>query len=195
MGLSHNQLMRRYIIILLLFVFGLLEAGAQAPAKDKWRFYSVDVIGRIKGEYESVFLFQTVNGFQKKNLFLGIGAGLDGYRYTSFPVFADARIYAGHRPSAFFLYADAGVNFVVDDDKRLLNGGHFPPCFYNDDGIGYKIALGRHSGLLLSAGWTYKRVTLAQKSQVCPLAGPCYDYLEKYRYDLSRLIFKLGFVF
>ncbi len=185
--------MMKYSLSALVLVICLQAANGQASRKGI--FYSINSGGWIKGASESAFQWQTVNGFQKNNFFVGLGVGIDRYRFTSVPVFADGRIYTGHSPRGFFLYEDAGLNYVVGKDRSTNPELNYSPGFYNDAGIGYKIIFSGRTGLLLSAGWSYKRVKQSQSVQMCPIEGPCQLPTEIYKYDFTRLIIKLGLGF
>ncbi len=173
----------------------LQAAAAQGREPGKPKFYSINSVGWIKGSAEPAFQWQTVNGIQVRHFFFGLGLGIDRYRYTGIPVFADGRYYTGKRSRGFFLYEDAGLHYVTEKTAGFWIKPAYTPGFYNDAGIGYKLALGRQTALLFSAGWSYKRVTQTQTQQVCPFVGPCYTEVNKYQYNFNRQLFKLGFGF
>jgi hypothetical protein len=192
MDILNQKLMLKYSLPVFALLVCLQVVNAQAGASRKGMFYSINSGGWIKGASESAFQWQTVNGFQKNNFFVGLGVGLDRYRFTGIPVFADGRIYTGRSPQGFFLYEDAGLHYVVGKDRSAHPELSYSPGFYNDAGIGYKIIVGGRTGLLLSGGWSYKRVKQSQSVQMCPVEGPCQLPVEIYKYDFSRLIIKLG---
>jgi len=185
------------ILSFLVFSF-LCDAVAQQTAvRAKWRFHSADELGLLNGESKSALHLQSVNGFQRKNWFAGIGAGLDYYKYRSVPVFADARKYFGKTRNQFFVYADAGVHFVFGKNNPPgYYEGKYIPCFYGAAGIGYRAGLKNGTGLLLSAGYSYKKIVNRQKLQPpCISYGACTLQVENYTYDLNRLLFQIGWMF
>jgi len=192
--------MKKYGLLLILSAGALVSvaqdrAVSNDKASSRWRFHSINTAGWISGKSGSAFQLQTINGLQKDRLFLGLGIGTDKYKYAGLPVFVDARLYTGQRSSAFFLYGDAGIHFVTEKettrfyDVRYLNG------FYSDIGGGYAISCGRRSAVEFSAGWTYKRVTRRTSYRVYTLGAPEYEKVDKFIYDLTRLVVKAGFRF
>src|SRR4051812_43845082 len=105
--------MKKYGLFLIVLTSCVSMAWAQDKASSKWVFGSFNTAGWIKGNTGSSLQLQTVNGFRKDHLFLGLGAGTDPYLVAGIPVFADARFFVGKRPSAFFGYADGGIHFPV----------------------------------------------------------------------------------
>jgi hypothetical protein len=163
----------------------------------KWKFHSINQIGLLQGENLSAFHVQSINGFQKNNWFSGIGLGLDYYKFKSIPLFAEIRKYFGTSRNQFFLYADGGANFVWEKkDKGDGDIKNFHPGLYSNTGLGYKAGLKNGMAFILSAGYSYKKINEKDDEQIfCPFTGPCYTQLNKYNYDLSRLIIQIGWMF
>ena len=178
----------------------LLLHHAQAQTNQtarKWKFYSINQAGLLNGKSGTAFHAQSVNGFQHKLMFAGIGAGLDYYRYRSIPVFAELRNYFGKGPNRFFIYADGGAHFVWEksDDQDIFKS-HYSPGFYCNMGVGYQAVFKNGEGLSLSAGYSYKKVKYSQDGYLfCPFDGPCSLRKETYNYDLNRLILQIGWMF
>ncbi|HEX4375244.1 MAG TPA: hypothetical protein VHZ50_18205 [Puia sp.] len=189
---------KRKIIFCLLFQFAVMVINAQQlQNKNAWRFQSINNIGLIIGQKDGAFDLQTVNGFQRKSIFAGVGVALDYYGFRSIPLFVDLRKYFGSHKNAFFIYEDCGVNF--DSQKSGINNFgspyHYNAGFYNDIGAGYKFYLKNKTSFLVSGGYTYKRISETISNQECPFGGPCYSQTDKYFFDLSRLILKFGLQF
>src|ERR1700730_9491831 len=114
--------MIREILIAVLSFFILQGLAAQETAAEKkWKFHSVNQAGLLQGESVKAFHLQSVNGFQRNNLFAGLGVGLDYYQYKSVPLFAEVIKYFGKTKNQFFVYANAGVNFVWEKKHRQFN--------------------------------------------------------------------------
>ena len=187
----------RLSIMAVLFFSFLCVTAQQQHTPVKWKFYSVNQLGLLQGESKAAFQLQTVNGFQRSNFFIGLGAGLDYYRYRSIPLFADFRKYFGKANTAFFIFADAGVHFVWEKkNSSAYEMEKFYPGLYTGAGIGYKAGFKNGTGLLLSAGYSYKRVNdrLQQPPYLC-LAPECFIQSDYYRYNLNRLLLQLGWNF
>jgi hypothetical protein len=186
--------MKKYGLLLLAWAAGAAMAAGQ-DKKPAWRFHSINTVGWIKGKSTSAIQLQTVNGFRKEQVFLGLGAGMDHYLYAGIPVFIDTRYYSGARSSAFFLYADGGIHIATAHESLQGYDIRFRNGFYSDLGMGFGIGCGRYSAIELAAGWTYKRVTRRQSIWIQPLIGPGYENADSYVYDLTRLVVKAGFRF
>jgi len=164
---------------------------------DKWKFYSINQAGLLNGEIGTAFHAQSVNGFQHKQIFAGIGAGLDYYDYRSIPVFAELRNYFGKSRNQFFVYADGGAHFVWDKNKdQGVFKSKYSPGFYSNIGVGYHAVFKNGEGLSLSAGYSYKNVKYSQDEyNFCPFDGPCNIRTDFYSYDLNRVILQIGWMF
>jgi hypothetical protein len=114
-------------------------ARSQAPAKQCWQFHSLNQFGLLQGESTNVLQLQTVNGWEKKNFFAGIGVALDYYQYKSIPLFLDLRQSFGSEKNRVFLYGDAGPHFVWVHQPRQYNyTTTYATGFYSDAGLGYR---------------------------------------------------------
>jgi hypothetical protein len=188
--------MTRYCILFLAAAGCIHSAAGQDSSTHKWKFRSINTVGWIKGASATVVSLQTVNGFQKNHLYLGAGVGTDHYMYSGIPLFADARVYVGKHPSAFFGYVDEGIHFATAKDPLLTSWGYdisFTNGLYSDVGLGYALSLSRGFALIFQAGWTYKRVTEIQSEWVRPTNEPAYRLEDRYIHSLNRLAFRIGF--
>ncbi len=186
-------MIRTGILLLLLTIMNNDGYSQQERGAGKWRFRSINQAGILQGESKSAFLLQTVNGFQKNNFFAGIGTGLDFYRFTSIPLFADVRKYVGNNRQ-FFIYAEGGLNFTWEKkEKNLSYTSKWKNGFYGDAGVGCLLRITNGTGFLISAGYSYKRVTDIQTQTGCPPGGwgPC-NQIDNYIYDFNRLAIKIG---
>ena len=151
----------------------------------------------LEGQTGSAFQIQSVNGMQYKSWFAGIGVGLDFYRYRTIPLFIDFRKEFGSSINKFFAYADGGVNFcwLTDQEKTTyLADDHFETGFYTDLGLGYKIGIGRNNHLLLSIGYSLKKL---KETYLMYNYFPPDNTQNKAEtnYSLNRLTMKIGWEF
>ena len=174
-----------------------MVSGQQKAITSNWQFHSINNIGLLEGQTGSAFQIQSINGMQYKSWYGGIGVGLDFYRYRTIPLFLDIRKEFGSNRDKFFAYADGGVNFcwLTDNEKNMyLMDDHFDTGFYTDLGLGYKIGLGRTNHLLLSIGYSLKKLKETYNS---------YYYFppdnkinkDEINYSLHRLTLKIGWEF
>lgn len=163
-------------------------------AQQKIKFTSINIGGIVAGESGNAGLIQTLNGITYKNLFTGIGVGIDYYESKTIPLFVDIR--TSIAKTNFFVFADPGYNFPhknkPDEKVSFYNTYHFSGGFYTELGIGYQIKLAGKSSLLLSSGYSYKE--LSNKTGIVNpcLIGPCPIDYTTYRYGYRRVIFKAG---
>lgn len=191
----------RLFIFPVIFMLGFGTVSAQQkPPAGSWQFHSINNLGLLEGQAGSSFQLQTVNGVQYKSWFAGVGVGLDFYRYRTIPLFADLRKEFGNGANKIFLYADLGVSFswVTDDEKMsYMPDDHFSNGFYDDFGVGYKMSVGKRNALLMSLGYSYKKIVETYNDGVYfdyPPAGG-YNNSEQIDSYLNRLSIKFGWTF
>lgn len=195
----------KYSMLLILLVTRTVVSVAQQKATAATcQFHSINSIGLLEGSAGSAFQIQTINGAQYKSWFGGIGLGLDYYRYRTVPFFIDLRKEFGKNVNKLFAYSDLGINFgwVTDKQKtQYVMDDKFANGFYSDLGLGYKVNLGKNGGLLMSLGYTYKKVI---ESYRLPLyfygnsinsEPPLNDQTVQYSYSLNRITIKIGWEF
>jgi hypothetical protein len=189
--------------IVLIIMVGSINCLAQQNATKKFQFHSINDIGLMEGETGSVFQLQTINGFQTKSWFAGVGVGLDYYRLRSIPLFIELRKEFGRKEDKFFLYADGGINFYWREDKDVKQfyvDDKFKNGFYAETGFGYKFRLNKKLFLNLSAGYSYKK--LIEKGSYYPYYYygpfsplPTPSSYSKTVYNFNRLVLKTGIEF
>jgi hypothetical protein len=186
-------------LIILIFISANISAQ-QATAIKLLQFHSINNIGLLEGQTGSAFQLQTINGVQYKSWFTGVGLGLDYYRYRTIPLFIDVRKEFGKTKSKFFMYADGGINFGWPTEKQKMQyvvSDKFGTGFYYDAGAGYKIFINKKNGLLLSAGYAFKKVQETTQQYYFNPGGlePLNPATQKYVYSLNRFTFKIGWEF
>ncbi len=193
-------MIKNYILLLLVFC-SIQHYGIAQDSGKKLRLQSISSIGLLNGSAGSSLALQTILGGNYQHSFLGVGVGLDYYRYRSIPLFVDMRHEFGKGKRNLFLYGDIGYNYEwvakrKKEESFVYTLQHrFDGGLYYDAGIGYKLGFNKSNALLLSAGYTFKKLQSEVGSGVCPLIGPCYDAVQTYRYYLSRLVIKAGWRF
>jgi hypothetical protein len=190
---------RRTLFLLTLSFIALLSEAQEKPIG--YRFHSINSLGLMNGSNDVSAALQSVNGFQKKNWFLGIGAGLDYYLYRTVPVFADLRYSFGKKKNKFFAYADGGINieWVEENAPSQIviwegsgSSNEYMNGIYTDTGFGYLINMKKENALQLSFGYSHKSLKeentytdwRTQKSQT-----------DINQYKLNRIVLKVGWQF
>ncbi len=194
-------------LITLLIFFGISCASAQqGPSAKKWKPYSVVSAGLITGQLGASSDMQVIHGLGYHNWFLGLGTGLDYYRFRGIPVFIDLRKEFGHAKIRPFLYTQGGIQFnwlTANQKAAGTTAAAFSNGFYYGAGGGYKWAFNAKNALLLSAGYSYKHVRTTgfhlypNLMAPEPLGWPI-NYLPSNTmldYQLNRFVFRVGWSF
>lgn len=189
--------MKRVLIFVFCVCMTCRISAQQKTAACAWQFHSINSVGLLEGQTGSAFQLQSVNGMQYRSWYTGIGLGLDFYRYRTIPLFLDIRKEFGSDVNKFFAYADGGVNFawLTDNEKTTyLADDHFNTGFYTDLGLGYKIGLGKTNHLLLSLGYSLKKLKETYQGYYYnpPDNIPDQEHID---YSLNRLTIKIGWEF
>jgi hypothetical protein len=178
-----------------------LQTNAQQkdslPAKKKFIFHSIIQTGLLEGESTTALQFQSINGIQYKTWFGGIGIGIDHYHIRTVPVFASIRKDILNSASTPFLYADLGAQIVWPRNKETLQYGNqdFKAGVYYNAGAGYKLGIVKKHALLVSAGYSLKKLSYGTSYTYPCLVAPCPEYKNSTEYILRRLSFQVGFIF
>jgi hypothetical protein len=175
------------------------EAKQEQPGKKGCfcSFSSINQLGGLYGSKGTYFQLQTINGIHYKTWFAGVGVGADYYFRKGFPVFLDIRKDIFEKRSTPFLYADAGIHLVQKRKEKESQWyqNTYSNGFYGDAGIGYKLELGTTSGLLVSAGYSYKNVNRRYEYIFGCGTSRCYENYFTYNNYLHRFSLKLGLQF
>jgi hypothetical protein len=186
----------KWFIIAVLFPFVSFSQGNV----QKGEIAAIASVGLIAGESTAKPLFQLSGGLAVDRWYAGIGFGLDRYRFSSMPLFADWRMSLGKRQLAF-LYGNAGYNFPTrrdnkkDDNNFFKTTDRFYGGFYMDAGVGYRIRLSPLHRLLLSAGYSRKELNNKVGYTYICWDGPCPEEIYNYHYKLGRIMAKISWEF
>jgi hypothetical protein len=177
-----------------------------ASAQSGWKFRSGDYLGLAAGQWGNYGLLQTVNGVAKGPWFLGLGAGMDNYRFRSVPLFVsvtrDLPVFS--KKSGLFLNLDGGINLPWYKRDFIYVGEGLTSQFHAGSwfsgGLGYKWPLSPRTGkaLLLSVNYSEKRLKEHQQfGTPCAYPSVCGISDQTYLYEyLNRVfLFKIGFMF
>ncbi|RYY55050.1 MAG: hypothetical protein EOO09_11975 [Chitinophagaceae bacterium] len=182
--------MRIFIFVLLLVV--LRVEGQQAAG-----FRTSISSGLALGESRPQPVVQLGVGYQFRRLYTGVGGGYDGYRFASWPVYAEARYYPSES-TGFYGYGHAGYSIANrhhrestgwGSGEKWRNGG-----FYSDLGIGYRFPAGKRQTFSFALGYSVKNV---KSTEIYNCTGcendPGNTWIDKHR--LSRILVKMIYEF
>ncbi|MET0393909.1 MAG: hypothetical protein ABW019_12245 [Chitinophagaceae bacterium] len=185
--------MRIIILALLLPVVAIAQKEKNAAVG--WRVNAAS--GVITGESAAKPLYQFSGGITYARFFSGIGIGYDKYRFNTIPVFADWRMDVDHSRQTY-LYVQPGYGFTAGNNPEepeygrvadRLKGG-----FSLDAGIGYRLAVGKRNGFLLSAGYGLKYMVHEKTYLYCATCDTD-PVTDTYRYRFGRILLKAGWEF
>lgn len=152
-------------------------------AQSSWKFRSAESLGMLWGQAGQFGQVATVNGAAKGPWFLGVGVGLDYYRFRSLPVFLSVTKDLMPAKNGLFMTVDGGVNYPLYHRPE----GYYDLSFatsefeqgpYWSAGLGYKIRLSPQSDqcFSLSGGYSFKDL----KENADAYNGPVrYDYRNR----------------
>lgn len=203
--------MKKYFLLLVgcalsaTLCFGQGAAGADT-GRTPWKFRSAGSIGLASGEMGGYGLVEIVSGLYKGPWFLGLGTGLDDYRYRSVPLFLSVTrdLLGSPKIGKLYVVANGGVNMPWYDRKPLPYGvqsSKFYPGWWWNAGLGYRARLSprNDNAVLFSMTYGFKELSEKQKGTVfCPTCFPAevqnppttdYEYLNR------ELLLSVGFQF
>jgi hypothetical protein len=189
---------------MLLFVCYLVCTGVFAQQKKSepanlFRYKAITQLAYMAGNTSGGAAFQLINGVTYNKWYAGAGVALDYYRYRSFPVFADVRYHFSEKRNSIFVYADGGVH-IPWQNKEQVNGidSKLSGGLYTDAGFGYKINQKNGNALVISFGYSHKKVKEERKEFLWLPAIRDVNIPEqkvRYEYGLNRIAIKFGLFF
>jgi hypothetical protein len=196
-------MIRQIFVVILLHVatVSLTAQDSKPVAKQKNKclcgFQSLVQGGLIEGEIGPSWNLQTINGAYYKGWFTGVGLGLDYYMMRTIPLFLDIRKDLFNKRRTPFLYADAGMHFewLKTKEKPGWGSSDYDMKFYYDLGLGYKLEIGNNDAILVSVGYSVKKLREERMIVLQCIQAPCNSSKDYYNYTFSRLSFKVGWQF
>ena len=181
-----------------LFVCALALFAPASAQTGSTGFHPVAQVSLVNGSRGMSASVQAIAGFRLKPLYLGLGTGIDYYRFRSVPLYVALRKDIGRSPA--FLYSDIGYHFdwLTDANRnhnQFNSTGKFHGGLYYDIGIGARLDKKSPNGFTLSAGYSAKHMKQEVQQYMCGFVGPCSVYNEIYKYNLGRIMIKAGWIF
>lgn len=192
--------MRKKIITALsVMLLTTIAYSQEEIAKVKKNYFSSGIYaGILEGEAGSALQLQIINGINRGNWFGGIGTGLDYYRFRSVPVFLTMTRYLKPGFRGLYLQGDAGINFPWVPALFDPEGSNdiFRPGLYWNGALGYATCIGKkQNGLLLSLGYSYKKLSQNTEQPVWCINPPCPSMKEEFDLRFRRLSLRIGWQF
>src|SRR5215217_449754 len=164
--------------------------------KGKPMFHAVLNAGLVTGASDHDLNLQFISGGEYKTWFAGIGAGLDYYYLRTVPLFFHARKTFSN-PYIPFLYGNVGWNIpCLKKEQKQANiwyTSHFETKGYFELGAGWFFPLNGRNAILVSAGYSNKRMYEIQKTLNQPPGTNDELYTTRIQYTLRRMMLTVGF--
>lgn len=190
--------MKNIIFIAMLFLPCMLFA------QQNWKPWGVGEAGLLFGTYELSGDLRLQGGMRKGGWLLGAGAGTDGYRLNSIPVYAQVRKMMGNKNMKPFVMGSFGANIdhVKDQNSGMMTfdirGNIMPqptyrysPGTYAELGAGLAFRTNKKFGWNLSFGYTRK--TLQEEVSHLIYTGSDWEpAVNNNKYMMNRYVFRVG---
>jgi hypothetical protein len=181
--------MKQILLLLVLF-------AGKADAQNKFRFHSFISVGILEGEKATSSVIESVNGMSYKNWFVGAGVSIDHYTFRTTPVYLQLRKEFG---KPVFIFLSGGQNFpwVKNTEEQTWMKTKFYPKLYYEGGIGYRWPVGKNNSLVLSAGYSQKKLEEIKtyRNGIC-IGWNCQpETVQKFEHRLRTLVLKAGIRF
>ncbi len=188
--------MRLSIISLLL----ILSSAIQAQVK-----YSGNVEGGlVNGNFSTSSYVQTKHGIEYKHWVVGVGAGMDYYRYRTVPLYVELQRSFGKNSVRPFAVIAAGVNatWPTEEQKQETNGwlqrspAVFSNGFYSRLGGGVLLTTNSKVKISITAAYSYKTLSRTYSESNWDMWPQPVNIVEKtIEYRMNRLSIGLGVSF
>ena len=183
-------------LLMLIGVFVIITAGAVAQISTKiqnrtGKFHSYNTVQLLNGSTSTSAAISSVNGFQFYRFFTGVGVGYDYYFRRTIPLFVEVRYNVLGNKRKVQLFADYGVNFLVDKSNGSQNN---KTGKYWSTGFDYFIPVHKDA-LTIGLGFSSKQVIYFGDNFISlPVVG-WQNVPVKYDYSLNRIAIRFGWVF
>ena len=162
-----------------------------------WRFRSDSYGGLSIGQLGSYGQLQTVNGLTRGPWFVGLGAGLDYYRFRNVPLFLSAtRDLLSNKRNALFVILDGGADLPwYKREPQMYQVSSFRAGPFWTTGLGYRFRFsdaGRRA-LLFSATYGASKLTERQTTTGgCSDPPACTINSETDTFDYTNRTLRIG---
>ena len=179
-------------------------------AQQVWKPGAVPELGFLAGAYEPSGDARANLLLSKKDWSVGLGTGIDWYRFRSVPVYLQGRKSFGARKSKPFALASGGVNLPMVNEEAGQVGiwtgrwdmigwtpipTAFNPGWYAELGAGYGFFNRKQRGFTLSLNWVFKSMSEWYETDAPALAETGGKDRTTTTYFMSRMALRIGWKF
>jgi len=196
-------------LFLLLFCLNLIPLYMLAQFKG-WKPGGIAEAGFVAGTAEPSYDWRTQFTMSKKLWSVGLGAGVDDYKFRSVPVVLQGRRYFGQRKLKLFALASGGLNIVTDKSEPQNNWwwtwssfrssimpspiiNHYQNGYYAELGTGIAFLSKKQHGFILGLSWSRKTTTEWYETEATMTSNPTDMDRTTNRYQLNRMVLRLGY--
>ncbi|MCE3281378.1 MAG: hypothetical protein K0Q66_115 [Chitinophagaceae bacterium] len=155
--------MKKYVLLIVAVLFVSLVTAQQK----KFSYKGNAEGGLVNGGYQTNAYISTSHGVTWNGWFVGLGAGIDYYRFRTIPVIAEFRKQLGKGDNRAFVVAGTGVDIAwptgAQQMERITWWGETPSNFRNGfvckAGAGVVFNAHRKTSFTINAAWNYKSIT------------------------------------
>lgn len=200
---------RKIVLTCLMF---MLVLGSYAQQKEcKW--WIVPELGLQAGSYEPSGDIRLNGGINYKGWLIGVGGGLDYYRFKSYPIYVQTRKFIGNKRLKPFVFASAGINIPEEtsvsktsfwlENTLIINNlvavqptiYTYKPGAYGELGFGYALLNKKNRGLMMSFSYTQKNLSELYPNQISNgTIGGVEDSKEKQIYYMKRWCLRISYL-
>ena len=187
--------------IFLFLSFMILDVNAQKAVAEKaglfQQFHSINSAGFLVGSTTRSIQFTTVNGFQAKKLFAGIGVGLDCYYHISVPIFLELHYKLAGIKNMLDLSGAGGINIPSSGQNKNFEYrvGKYRAGGFFESGFDYRIPV-KNKAFITGARFSFKQMKQIVENNVWnPVTNRIDNIPIKYDYQFNRVVVKIGWVF
>jgi hypothetical protein len=197
-------------IFLLIWCMNLVPLYMWAQ-KTQWKPYGTAELGLLLGSYEPSGDWRLKAGLQRGPLMLGLGSGVDYYRFRTVPVMATGQYNFGKKQHKPFASLAAGISLAHLEDYQKLQywtpwNGRWPggnwvePNYANyesgwmaEAGGGYAFYGKKGHGLQLSLHYSFKSIREWYPATAWGGNGESTSYNEETTYFMHRTALRLAY--
>ena len=182
-----------------LFLFLTHASGQDQDKTDAARksFHSLNTLQVLNGSTTTSVAINTVNGFQVKRFFAGIGTGFDYYYHVTIPLFVEARFNLGEPKGKLQLFGNGGVSFPFSSQNHNLESkyGDYKVGGAYGGGIDYLVPF-KSEALIIGVAYSGKQVIQMVENNVWnPELNRMENLPIKDKYNLNRIALRVGWMF
>jgi hypothetical protein len=172
-------------------------------SKAQYKFKSLNILGPALTNNGYSLNTYTINGYEKNNIFIGLGTGFNGTRIPTIPIFLYIQkrfLNSKHQPYAYALLGPAipvKTKRWKNDNESDFSTFDLKMGYIAEAGVGYFFKINKiRLSTSLGTNFKYSKATNNVADYICGFIGPCIPSTitkpEYYKYKTYSTTLKLG---